>query len=214
MLTYMFCYFPCSSERFCCWMVCLACGQGNIWTFSFTSLLSSCSPCLSSELFHIISALKREDKIVSACDPLLANWEEYCQRLTPHFIPTWGMSYCFWLLPEADGKHSRSWDILKIFWTENANAIHNPCQWTLVSVNSPMNFQIPWFLSDNPVLAEVAVLSTFLQYSVPLIIVFCCLKYSNVKRELILEGRVILDSKQTNQKGMSAYIHILSQILS
>lgn len=76
------------------------------------------------------SSLKNEGEIVSPCDLLLANWEDHYQPLTPHFISTWGRSNWFWLLLEADGKLYNSLITLKIFWTENANVMHNSCQWT------------------------------------------------------------------------------------
>lgn len=142
MLPYMFCNFPYS---FCICTVHLVCGQGNVWFFNSTPLLSSCLPCLTIELFHMISPLKKVGKVTSRCDCLLANWEEHYWPLTAQFITTWGMSNWFWLLPEANEKLSHSWNILKIFWNENVNVIHSSCQWTSVSVNSLVTFRFSDF---------------------------------------------------------------------
>lgn len=128
LLIYIFCYFFQNSERFL-YLNCLFGLCENSWPFHLAPLLFSCSTCLFSELFPIIPPLKYEDKIVSACDLLLANWEDHYQPLTPHFIPTFGMNIWFWLLIEANGKLN-SLITFKIFWTENANVMHNSWQWT------------------------------------------------------------------------------------
>lgn len=129
LLTDMISYFSRSSVSFF-YLDCLFGLWKNSWPFHFAPLLFSCSTCLSSEVFHKIPPLKYEVKIVSACDLLLANWENHYQPLTPHFIPAWGMSKWFCLFSEADGKLYNSLITFKILRTENANVMHNSCQWT------------------------------------------------------------------------------------
>lgn len=191
-LTYMFFHLPHSFERFLP-LDCLACGQGNIWHFNLTPFLLLFLPLQWTVPYnfflekggqfcvHLRSLTSKLGRTPSISDTSLhPSLRSDCYlKLMESF-----------LIPET----------LKISWTENAGVIHIHAselqsQWTPVSVNPPVNVQICWFLNWNPVLVELEVLNTFLS-SLLLTIFFCFFKYSNVKRKLILEGRIILDLKQ------------------